>query len=154
LKTRDGYYAEETQQQKSAVTISYDLSTAAESTVPLNGLHVTVDRSTSVSTPPESFVVHVGAANLTWKPADDGSSTAQVAVMAVFLDKHDKMVAHTLHGMTAHAREGANLRDPAKTADFSFTVEALPKGAKPATLRFVVRDAGTGRMGSFDMPVK
>jgi VWFA-related protein len=154
LRTRDGYYSEQTQQQKSAATISYDLSTAAESTVALNGLHVTVDRSNSVSAPPESFLVHVGASNLTWKPADDGSSSAQVAVLAVFLDKKGKMVAHTLHGMTAHAREGTNLRDPAKTADFAFTVQDSPKAAKAVTLRFVVRDTGTGRMGSFDMPVK
>jgi VWFA-related protein len=154
LRTRDGYYSEQTQQQKSAATISYDLSTAAESTVPLNGLHVVVERSNSVGAPPESFLVHVGASNLTWKPVDDGSSSAQVAVLAVFLDKKGKMIAHTLHGMTAHAREGTNLRDPAKTADFGFTVQDSPKAVKAVTLRFVVRDTGTGRMGSFDMPVK
>jgi hypothetical protein len=96
----------------------------------------------------------VGASNLTWKPVDDGSSSAQVAVLAVFLDKKGKMIAHTLHGMTAHAREGTNLRDPAKTADFGFTVQDSPKAVKAVTLRFVVRDTGTGRMGSFDMPVK
>jgi VWFA-related protein len=154
LKTRDGYFVEETRQEKAAATISYDLSNAAESTVPLNGLHVVVERSTSVNAPPESFVVHVGSANLTWKSADDGSSTASVAVMSVYLDKHGKMIAHTLHGMTAHAREGVNLHDPAKTADFGFTVEPAAKGEKAATLRFIVRDTGTGRMGSFDMPVK
>jgi len=154
LRTRDGYFVEETRQEKAAATISYDLSNAAESTVPLNGLHVAVERSTSVNAPPDSFVVHVGAANLTWKPADDGSSTASVAVMSVYLDKRGKMIAHTLHGMTAHAREGVNLHDPAKTADFGFTVEPAAKGAKAATLRFVVRDTGTGRMGSFDLAAK
>jgi VWFA-related protein len=154
LHARDGYYAEETQQQKSKVTISYDLSTAAESNVPLNGLHVTVEPSNTVNSPADSFVVHVGASALTWKPVDDGSSTASVAVLAVFLDKKGKMVAHTLHGMTAHAREGANLRDDSKTADFGFTVEPSPKEAKAATLRFVVRDGATGRMGTFDMPAK
>jgi hypothetical protein len=73
----------------------------------------------------------------------------------VYLDKRGKMIAHTLHGMTAHAREGVNLRDPAKTADFGFTVEPAAKSEKAAaTLRFVVRDTGTGRMGSFDMALK
>ncbi len=52
LRTRDGYFVEETRQEKAAATISYDLSNAAESTVPLNGLHVVVDRSTSVNAPP------------------------------------------------------------------------------------------------------
>jgi hypothetical protein len=154
LRTRDGYFVEETRQEKAAATISYDLSNAAESTVPLNGLHIVVERSTSVNAPPESFVVHVGAASLTWKAGDDGSSTASVAVMSVYLDKHGKMLAHTLRGMTAHAREGVNLHDPAKTADFGFTVESAAKAEKAATLRFIVRDTGTGRMGSFDMPAK
>ncbi len=155
LKTRDGYFAEETRQQKAAVTISYDLSNAAESTVPLNGLHVRVEPTNSVSVPAQTFVVHVGASELTWKPVDDGSSTASVAVLAVYLDKKGKMVAHTLHGMTAHAREGTNLRDAAKTADFAFTVEPAGKAAKNvASLRFVVRDTGTGRMGTFDMGVR
>jgi VWFA-related protein len=155
LKTRDGYFVESDRQEKAGEprTISYDLSNAAESTVPLNGLHITVERSTSVGAPPDSFMVHVGAANLTWKPSDDGSSSASVAVMSVYLDKKGKMIAHTLHGMTAHAREGVNLHDPAKTADFGFTVDST-KAAKAATLRFIVRDTGTGRMGSFDMPVK
>jgi len=153
LKTRDGYYVEGDRQEKAAATISYDLSNAAESTVPLNGLRVEVQRSTSVNAPPESFVVRVGAAGLTWKTGDDGTSSSSVAVMAVYLDRKGKMLGHTLHGMTAHAREGVNLRDPAKTADFGFTVEPNAKG-KAATLRFVVRDTGTGRMGSFDMAVK
>jgi VWFA-related protein len=154
LKTRDGYFVEETRQAKAGATISYDLSNAAESTVPLNGLRVTVERSTSVGAAPESFMVHVGSANLTWKPSDDGSSAASVAVMSVYLDKNGKMIAHTLHGMTAHAREGVNLHDPAKTADFAFTVEPSAKAGKAVTLRFIVRDTGTGRMGSFDMPAK
>jgi VWFA-related protein len=154
LRTRDGYFAEATTQQKAGVTIAYDLSTAAESTVPLNGLRVAVERSTSVSAPPETFVVRVGAAGLTWKPVDDGTSSASVAVLSVWLDKKGRMLAHTLHGMTAHAREGVDLRDAAKTADFGFTVQPAPKGGKAATLRFVVRDNGTGRMGTFDMPAK
>lgn len=153
LKSRDGYYAEETRQQKAEATISYDLSVAAESTVPLNGLKVAVVKNTSVSAMPESFVVRVGASNLTWKPVADGSSAASVAVMSVYLDKKGKMIGHTLHGMTAHARAGVNLRDAEKTADFAFSVEPLVKG-KAATLRFVVRDNATGRMGNFDMPVK
>jgi hypothetical protein len=49
----------------------------------------------------------------------------------------------------ATAKPGVNLRDSTKNADFDFHVE--PAG-KTATLRFVVRDAATGRMGSVDLP--
>jgi len=148
--TRAGYYTEQTQQEKSADTISYDLATAAESTIPLNGLHVTVEPNHSVASEAESYIVHVGASSLTWKPEDDGRSTAHVAVMGASLSSKGKMLGHTLHGMTATARADVDLRDTSRNADFDFTVKPVPKAT---TLRFIVRDAGTGRMGSVDLPL-
>jgi len=148
--TRMGYYTERTQQEKSADTTAYDLSTAAESSIPLNGLHVTVELNRSVASAEETYIVHVGASDLTWKPEDDGSSTSKVAVMAVSLSSKGKMLGHTLHGMMAKARADVNLRDTNRNADFDFTVKPV---AKATMLRFVVRDAGTGRMGSMDLPL-
>jgi hypothetical protein len=60
------------------------------------------------------------------------------------------MLTHILHGMKAQAKPDADLRDAAKTADFRFTAEPAPKSA---TLRFIVRDSDTGRMGSVDLPL-
>jgi VWFA-related protein len=146
--TRGGYYSGQTQQQKSAATAAYDLTTAAESTVPLNGLRVTVQPD--ASNQPNSFIIHAGVSNLTWKPKGDGGATASVYIMAVSLNAKNKMIGHTLHGMTANAKPGADVHDPAKLADFTFTAEPSP-GSK--TLRFIVRDSGTGRMGSVDVPL-
>jgi hypothetical protein len=61
------------------------------------------------------------------------------------------MLGHTLHGMTAIAKLGANLQDAAKVADFVFTALPLPRAT---TLRFIVRDNATGRTGSVDLPLK
>jgi len=58
------------------------------------------------------------------------------------------MLGHTLRGMIANARPDTDLRDPARTADFHFTASPANKAT---TLRFVVRDSETGRMGSFDI---
>ena len=70
--------------------------------------------------------------------------------MAVSLNAKGKMLGHTLHGMTANAKPGVDLHDPAKMADFAFTTSPV-RGA--ATLRFIVRDSATGRMGSIDLPL-
>lgn len=150
VTTRNGYYEATPALEATNEAVSYDLSTAAESSVPLNALHVTVEPDYSVAAPEEAYIIHVGSAQLTWQPNADGTSTAHVAVLAAFLTKQDKLVAHVLHGMTASARSGINLQDSTKVANFNF--ELVPK-AKAAKLRFVVRDAATGRMGTFDMPL-
>jgi len=148
--TREGYYVQNSEQEKSADTLTYDLATAAESSIPLNGLHVTVEPDHSVASEEESYIVHVGASELMWKTGDDGTSSASVAVMAVSLSSKGKMLGHVLHGMTAMARAGLDLRDSTKSANFSITVKLVPKAT---TLRFVVRDSATGRMGSVDLPL-
>ena len=70
--------------------------------------------------------------------------------MAVSLDAKNKMLSHTLQGMTASARPGANLIDETRTAEFVITAPAAPKAAM---LRFVVRDNASGRIGSVDLPL-
>ena len=145
--TRSGYYSGETEEEKASATAAYDLTTAAEASLPLNGIRVTVEPATS----PDTYVVHASAANLTWKQKDDGSATASVYIMAVSLNEKNAMLGHTLHGMKANALPGAKLNNPDKIADFVFTAQPLPKTAK---LRFIVRDKVTGRMGSVDLPLK
>ena len=149
--TRTGYYSGETQTEKASATAAYDLTTAAETALPLNGIRVSVEPDASPNAPPNTYIVHAGTANLTWKTKDDGSATASVYIMAVSLSAKNTMLGHTLHGMKATAKPGANLNDPAKMADFDFTALPLPKSA---TLRFIVHDNATGRMGSVDLPLK
>jgi hypothetical protein len=148
--TRSGYYSGQTEQEKAAATVSYDLITAAEGTMPLNGIRVTVEHDSSPSAPPDTYIVRASVANLTWKPAPDGSATASVYVMAVSLNSKDRMLGHSVHAMVASAKPEADLRDTERTADFYFTASAAPKSA---TLRFIVRDSVSGRMGSFDLPL-
>jgi len=148
--TRTGYYGGQTPPRESEANAAYDLTAAAESARPLNGLHVTVERDASPQAPPETWIVHVSAPNLTWKPESGGAASASVYVMAVSLDAKNKMLSHTLQGMTASARPGANLIDETRTAEFVITAPAAPKAAM---LRFVVRDNASGRIGSVDLPL-
>lgn len=149
--TRAGYYSGQIKEERTSANAAYDLTTAAETAIPLNGIHVTVDPDSSPDAPPNAYVVHTRAADLTWKLRDDGSATASVYIMAVSLSSKNTMLGHTLHGMTAIAKLGANLQDAAKVADFVFTALPLPRAT---TLRFIVRDNATGRMGSVDLPLK
>jgi len=148
--TRGGYYSGQTGQEKSSAAAAYDLTTAAEGTMRLNGLRVTVDPDSSPDAPPATYIVHTGVANLTWKPKPDGSAAASVYVMAVSLNGKNQMLGHTLRGMKANARPGADLTDANRTADFIFTAPPAPKAA---TLRIIVRDSTSGRMGSVDLPL-
>jgi VWFA-related protein len=148
--TRSGYYSGQTQQEKSAATASYDLATAAEGAMPLNGLRVTVEPDSSTGAIPNNYLVHVGVPGLTWKPNADGSSTASVYVMAVSLNAKSRMLAHVLHGMKAEAKPDTDLRDGARTAEFRFSAPPAPRST---ALRFIVRDSATGRMGSVDLPL-
>jgi hypothetical protein len=147
VTTRSGYYSSKTQQEKSRSTASYDLTTAAESDLPLNGLRVTVTPEPAG----DSYSVHVALPNLTWTPKDDGTATASVYIMAVSLNQQKRMIGHTIIGMLANAAPGADLRDATKTADFA--VAAKP-AAKASAIRFIVRDSATGRMGSVDLPLE
>lgn len=149
--TRTGYYAGDAQEEKTSSAAAYDLTTAAETAIPLNGIRVTVEPATLSNASPNTYIVHAGAANLTWEPRDDGSATASVYIMAVSLNAKNTMLGHTLHGMTANAKTGVNLHDPAKMADFAVTALPLPR---TTSLRFIVRDNATGRMGSVDLPLK
>ena len=143
--SRNGYYTGQSKPEETLAEASYDLTTAAESSVPLNALHVVVEHDAQ----PGTYIVRVSAPNLTWKPNPDGGASASVYVMAVLMSAKNKMLGHTLLGMTANAKPGANLGDEARTADFLFTVAPTPKAAM---LRFVVRDSVSGRMGTFDLP--
>ena len=111
---------------------------------------VTVEPDNSPNAPPATYIIHAGVANLTWKPRTDGSATASVYIMAVSLNAKNQMLAHSLRGMTASAKPGADLRDAARTADFHFTAPPAPRST---TLRFIVRDSATGRMGSVELPL-
>jgi VWFA-related protein len=148
--TRIGYYSGTAHLPDPVTTAAYDLTTAAESPLPLRGLSVSVTRSTAADASASSYIVRAGAAGLTWKPQPDGSATASVYLMAVSLNRKNRMLDHTLQRMTAKAKAGVSLSDPARTADFLITATAPPKAT---TLRFIVRDSATGSMGSFDLPL-
>ena len=148
--TRQGYFPAAASPERAKGEAASDLSAAAESSVPLHGLHVTAEPASAVAEEEARFAVSVHAPGLTWAPQEDGSEKASVYVMAVSLDKNGKMLSHTVSGESASAKPGVNLGDEKKTATFAMMADPAPKAV---TLRFVVRDIVSGRMGTVDVPV-
>jgi hypothetical protein len=144
LSTRNGYYPAPAEKQGSNEAISYDLSTAADSTIPLNALAVTAERDAKS----DSFTLHVRSRDLSWSVSEDGSSAAHVAVLAAVFTGKNRMVEHTLQSMTATAKPGVNVREESKIANFDIVVK---ESSKAERVRFVVRDSVTGSMGSVDV---
>ncbi len=148
--TRQGYFPAAAGEAATKTTIANDLAAAAETSMPLYALHVTVGQESATAEQDERFSVNVSLPGLTWTPQGDGSSKASVQVMAVSLDRNGHAIAHKVSAESADAKAGVNLNDASKTATF---VMMTSPSAKAVTLRFVVRDAASGRMGSADVPV-
>ncbi len=147
VRTHDGYYTTGSNVAKTRDTIGYDLNNAATADLPLHGLDFTVERDTK----PGEFILHVHADALTWTSAPASTSTANVEVLVVALSAKNKILAHTLHSETATANANVDLHSTAQLARFAIDLGPQPKAAR---LRFVVRDASSGRMGTFDLPTK
>ena len=118
--------------------------------MPLHALHITASPASAVPATDARFALAVSAPGLTWAPEEDGSSKARVFVMAVSLDKNGHMLEHSVSAESANAKPGVNLSDETKSATFAMMASPAPKAV---TLRFVVRDAASGRMGTVDVPV-
>jgi len=151
VTTRDGYYPGASTRQQDTDVVSADLNAAVTADLLYSALNVSVEPLGG-----DQYVVHVTAPGLTWKPIDnstangtgEGGNSAQAEVLGASLSAGNKVLAHTLHTMTATANATANIHSPSLPADFTIGL-VRPKGT--VKMRFVVRDTSSGNMGSFDL---
>jgi VWFA-related protein len=147
--TRDGYYPEtaadlnpvlDKSMSAKDVTanLKLDLSAALTTTISYNGLTVTATKSAD-----SSFAIQVAEKGLSWSdPGADGSQHSEATVAAGWFDSKGKLLGHVIREETS-PRGNSN-------AGASFTLPiALPGNA--ARIRFVVRDAFSGHMGTADV---
>jgi VWFA-related protein len=147
--TRDGYYPEtaadlnpvldKTMSAKQVTAnLQLDLSSALTTTISYNGLTVTAAKSSA-----GTYAIHVAETGLAWSdPSVDGAQHAEATVAAGWYDSKGKLLGHVLREET-FPRGNSN-----SGADFTLPV-ALPANA--TRLRFVVRDAFNGHMGTTDV---
>jgi VWFA-related protein len=146
--TRDGYFpaprpvekVEMSDTVKQPKQLSFDLMSAAQSNLVYNGLSVIATRSSS------GFDIKVGAQGMKWTPQENGDRLAVVTVLGVAYSAKGKPLNERAAQLTEIIRPDAGIdKNTWVTLSFSFST---PPGT--ARVRLVVRDAGTGAIGTAD----
>jgi VWFA-related protein len=146
--TRAGYFpgtapvdAVPSDGRKPAGQLKFDIASAAQTTMPYDGLDVKAVPSA------DGYHLNVLAKGLSWNDQPDGTRRAEVTVMAVFFNAKDHEIAHDSKELMEKIGPKDSIEHSERAA-FALTVKTPPKVAR---IRFVVRDAATGTIGSADM---
>jgi VWFA-related protein len=150
-KTREGYYplpvnatnvvnTPDLSDAQRKRLLLFDFIETAISPLPFNGLAVTAQKGSD-----NNWQVTTGGKGLTWTPQPNGDLQAEVSVVAVALDAKNKLLAHTSHEKVSDRKTGTPAPD---SIVFQMPAEA-PAGT--TRIRFIVRDAVTGKIGTADV---
>jgi len=146
--TRTGYY--DSPETEAPVTPSnpktqsrefkFDLLSAGGSHLVYTGLRVTAAKEG------DNYRVFVEAGDLQWTPQQDGKQLAEVSIVGAAFNSKDKVLRQDAEEFKERIQ---NADQPnGKQVNFRFTMP-IPSGA--SRVRFVVRDAVTGKIGSVDL---
>ena len=147
--TRTGYYpgADEVQQvapntaKKQPQVLRFDLTEAASNKLVYTGLHVAAKPAG------RGYTVLVTANDLTWQGQQDGTRLAEISVIAAAFDRKDKKLAQRAMELKQQIA-GTDRIDTGASIGLDVPF-AIPAGT--SRIRFVVRDAGTGNLGSAEL---
>lgn len=151
--TRNGYYLKAGQPAPPATAqdakdlrarLAFDLGSAINSNIAYTGLPVTVSRASKHA---GTFELHVDSRSLTWRDLPDGDSQAEVTLAAASFSKKHKMLAHAVVERLVQLHPTQTGSALPATTDFILAA-ATPAGT--VRMRFVVRDAASGKMGTVD----
>lgn len=145
--TRDGYFSAAVAvapvpkgRDKPSMEFQFDLVSAARTRLIYNGLKVEATRAT------DGYLLLVGTKDLHWIDAPDESRLAEVTVMAVFFSAKDKKLQSNVMELKEKIGKNSQLNSKSELA-LKFPIQPPPGTAR---VRFVVRDAATGVLGSAD----
>lgn len=149
--TREGYFAGVQQVEQVKVAgkqnsgqVKWDMATAAQTELDYDGLDVRPKEKES------GYELDVVAKDLAWKEQGDGSRIAEVTVMMVYYDAKGKQISHQAKEM----KEKLSMADDIGTGKRCGFLIASSTPSKATRVRFVVRDANNGKMGSANLALK
>ena len=119
---------------------NYDLLSAGGSRLVYTGLHVEAVPAGG------GYKVLVHAENLQWNAQNDETRTAGLTIVGVAFNKKDKVLVQQAKEFKERIKGTDQING--RQVEFNFPL-AVPQGAK--RVRFVVRDAATGNIGSVDI---
>jgi VWFA-related protein len=152
VMTRDGYFAGEAKvsavalapRAKQAKDVQYDLLSAARTTLAYTGLHVTAQPAKN------GYTLLVNAKDLQFNPEANGNRLAEVTIVAVVYNNKGKESGQK----AMELKEELGPNDVIQAgSQVGFAVPLVVPGFTQR-VRFVVRDASTGTMGSADVREK
>lgn len=147
--TRTGYFSERQLQPGEkppappTQQLAFDLTSAALSTLAYNGLAVTAAKSST------GYILHVGSTAIQPHVLSNGTKVDEVTVMQVYFRKGNAVVGHSEAELKDSFPADASL--PA-VVDYAVPVERVPREA--VRVRFVVRDAVSGHIGTAEIPLQ
>ena len=149
-RTQEGYLAIDEGFGASDKDIDYALSRAVKSPVAFRSVTFQVVGKNLGSQPPSArFIVSVDREALSWISQENGDERAELTLVTAEISKSDAVLRYKVRELEfLLSKEKFN--DPANSlVKFSVNVE-LP--LKTDHVRFVLRDAATGSMGTADCP--
>jgi VWFA-related protein len=144
--SRQGYYSGVSESAlKTRERMQADLNDAVATAIPMTDLQMSAVGENG------HYKVSVASARLNWKQEADGKLGASVQIVAAALSNKGVVLNHKLQQETAHAAVDAEPEIHPREVVFPIDLN-VPAGA--TMVRFVVRDAATGKMGTFDLTPK
>jgi VWFA-related protein len=153
--TRNGYFPESLDRpnvslseppRQAKAQFQMEISSAVNSSISYNGLTVKAIRVG------ENYVIRVQSKGLTWASLDSRPESArvktEVSVIAAWYTDKNKLMGHIGKELTASRVAVADASQP--IPDTTFLVP-VPQTGNAARLRFVVRDAVNGSIGTVDL---
>ncbi len=148
--TRDGYYPPGMSTQSAALVespkqakaqLQLDISSAVTSAMSYNGLEIVAAKDGA------EYVLRVKSKGLEWRRLDSSTERAEVSAIAAWYNEKGQVLGHIGQELTS-IRPTASAPSMEPSAVFRLAVPATPAGA--TRLRFVLRDAISGHIGTVD----